>query len=241
MKDLFSLNNKLELKKVGSKTGFFLKSKVIDYGEPGFLKIMLPMVQKKLVKMNPGEKYDCYMYTEEGLYVATVLVERLEKEDHLYLAKVKLLSEFQKSQRRDYYRLEYMMEMQYHVEKKEIKQDEIEDFMEEKEKCETYLEYMREDWIPAVVTNISGGGLKYTSKERQKQGEQIRIRLGAGEPFFNGELLLIGKIIESQEVENKHGLYEHRVQFLFMRDSEREKIVQFIFEKERELRRKKGR
>jgi c-di-GMP-binding flagellar brake protein YcgR len=47
-----------------------------------------------------------------------------------------------------------------------------------------------------------------------------------------------GKVLKVEPLENRDGLFEHRVQFLKISDSEREDIIHYIFEEERKIRKK---
>ena len=49
---------------------------------------------------------------------------------------------------------------------------------------------------------------------------------------------IIGKVLAVSELENRPGVYEHRVQYYNMDVETREEIIRFIFEEERRNRKK---
>ena len=46
----------------------------------------------------------------------------------------------------------------------------------------------------------------------------------------------MGKVLSARELENKPGVFEHRVQYYNMDEDIREEIIKFIFEEERKQR-----
>ena len=49
---------------------------------------------------------------------------------------------------------------------------------------------------------------------------------------------LVGKVLAVTELEDKPGVYEHRVQYMNVDVDEREEIIKFIFNEERKTRHK---
>ena len=47
---------------------------------------------------------------------------------------------------------------------------------------------------------------------------------------------VVGKVLSARELENKPGVFEHRVQYYNMDEDTREEIIKFIFEEERKQR-----
>ena len=57
----------------------------------------------------------------------------------------------------------------------------------------------------------------------------------------NGEkkqIEVVGKVLTVNELENRRGTYEHRVQYVNVDVDTREQIIQFIFEEERKNRKR---
>ena len=49
---------------------------------------------------------------------------------------------------------------------------------------------------------------------------------------------VVGKVLSAREMENKPGIFEHRVQYYDIDEDVREEIIKYIFEEERRGRRK---
>ncbi len=47
------------------------------------------------------------------------------------------------------------------------------------------------------------------------------------------EYSLVGKVLSSKEIENRPGIFEHRVQYVNMEAGNREEIIKYIFDEER--------
>ena len=51
---------------------------------------------------------------------------------------------------------------------------------------------------------------------------------------------MVCNVLRVQELENRPGLYEHRIQYAYIDESSREDIIHFIFEEERKIRKKQN-
>ena len=88
-------------------------SQVYDVLEDEQLKIAMPIVEGRVIPLPLHGRYDVTFFTAGGLYQAkSVIVERY-KEDGLFILVIELTSELKKYQRRQYFRLEYTMDVEY--------------------------------------------------------------------------------------------------------------------------------
>ena len=51
---------------------------------------------------------------------------------------------------------------------------------------------------------------------------------------------MVCTVLRVQELENRPGLYEHRIQYAYIDETSREAIIHFIFEEERKIRKKQN-
>lgn len=92
--------------------------------------------------------------------------------------------------------------------------------------------------IPALTTeNISGKGLGFLSQEKFESGDLLEARM-----FFSntasGAVQLFGEVVQSE----KNGSdYFTSLRFTGIDDQVKEKIIKFVFEKEREILRERRR
>lgn len=216
MQGAIELGDKVELvtqvTASGDQDQYF--SKVQEVHEDGMVTIMAPLVGGRIIPLEMDGKYGMCIYTHKGLYRCEVQVVSRSREDNLYLITVQILTALQKYQRRQYYRLDCMLNFHY-------KDDEV------------------DLWSEGTIMDISGGGIRFTSRTQllEKKGVVNHIQLN----YMDRErhLYLSGVIIESEEIPGNAGVFENRVEFDAISNDDREVIIRFIFEEERR-RRKSG-
>lgn len=193
------------------------------------LEITMPMEQSKLIILPVDAEYDFYFYTSSGLYQCFGRIIDRYKEKSVYLLLVELTSNLRKYQRREYYRFSCALEMN----SRPLAQEEIEGLESHGIELAPGLPLQR-----SVVVDISGGGLRFISNYAYEPEKLICCRyhliIGGKSKEYN----LAGKVLSVRELENKPGVYEHRVQYLNIDTEEREEIIRFIFEEERRSRKR---
>lgn len=178
--------------------------------------IQAPIENGRIEPLELNHKYGMSVYTSNGLYRCEVMVSKRLKYDKLYLITLDILSSLQKYQRRQYYRMDCMLNFQY--------KDDATD-----------------TWYEGLILDISGGGIRFTSKTKLEHKKALinHILLHMIEEAEE-ELFLSGVIIDSSPTELDKSVYENRVEFEGIDNYEREIIIKFIFEEERRRRRRKG-
>ncbi len=242
MKNVIQVGDKLDLVQVDREEGQKKKqyiSQFIDFIEGDKAKIAMPMENLKVIPLSVGDKYAMSFHTASGLFQCQCEIEDRYKEGNVYILVVQFTSALEKCQRRQFYRLEGIIDSRYRVfsdeEERLIRKLKNDDFVSEaaRNACEKALEKVQEQWQDATITDISGGGVRFNSKqELPKEGKiymDIPIRL-------NGEDMLMelkARIISTMPVFNRTGLYETRVEFIEIPMDDREDIVKYVFEQER--------
>ena len=89
-----------------------------------------------------------------------------------------------------------------------------------------------------VVVDLSGGGLRFVAKHRYEPNRLICCKIGLLQNDDYKEYTIAAKVIAAKEIENKQGLFEHRVQFVRIHAQDREEIIRYIFEEERRIRKR---
>lgn len=216
MRNAIKLGDKVELVTEVTLTNQQDKyfSKVQEVDSDTSVVIMAPIENGRIEPLELNKNYGMSVYTDKGLYRCEVMVAKRVKTDNLYLLTLDILTTLQKYQRRQYYRMDCMLTFQY-------KDD------------------LNKDWHEGVILDISGGGIRFTSKSRLENDKELinHIRLNMLED--EEELFLSGMIIESAPMALDETIYENRVVFEGIDSMEREVIIKFIFEEER--RRRKSR
>lgn len=226
------LGDKLELVLVDSIPGKnqeltkrVYSSKINDIISEDRLEILMPMEKTKLVLLPVDAEYDMSIYSKNGLYQCFVRVVDRYKSDNMYLLVVELTSNLRRNQRREYYRFSCALEMcSRNLETEEV--DAI-------EKDEMFNLVPGLPLKRSVIVDISGGGLRFISEQKYEEGSLIYCSYHL---LVNGTRKLyelVSKVLEVKPVENRKGVFEHRVQYINISEGVREQIIRYIFQEER--------
>jgi len=85
----------------------------------------------------------------------------------------------------------------------------------------------------SVIVDISGGGLRFLSTQKYEPDSMIYCSYYLLKKGEKKQIEVVGKVLTVNELENRKGTYEHRVQYVNVDVDTREQIIQFIFEEER--------
>lgn len=206
------------------------QTQVCDIISDDQLEIYMPMEKSKLILLPIDAEYDLYFYTQAGLYQCFANVKDRYKSNNQFVLLMELTSNLRKYQRREYYRLSCALEMGSRpLEKAEINAV---------GKNENYL-------LPggalrnSVIVDISGGGIRFVGNYAYEPESLIYCRYNLVIDGETKEYTLVAKVLTVREVENKPGVFEHRAQYVDIDTVEREEIIRFIFEEERNQRKRK--
>jgi len=203
------------------------RSQVFDIDSEDRIKVGMPMEQGKLVLLPVDEEFNLCFYTPSGLFQCLGRVSERYKTDRIYVLVFDLTTDIRKYQRREYYRLNCVLNMKSTM----INEKDISHFSEKVQFIDTDLTFDN-----GTMVDISGGGARFISKVRYPKDCNI---LFAFDLFVNNQLTsykLLGKVLVSQEIANREGEYEHRVCFVNIMNDDRESIIKYIFEEERRIR-----
>lgn len=208
-------------KSEGRKT---YQSQVIDVLSEDRIEISMPMEKSRLILLPVDGEFDLYFYTEHGLYQCYSRIVDRYKNNNMYVLVLDLISNLRKHQRREYYRFSCALEMN----SRQLQDDEL--------KLSGRLEDSLIPQLPlksSIIVDISGGGLRFVANYAYEVQSLILCKyhlLVSGEAK---EYNLVGKVLSVRELESRKGVFEHRVQYVNVEDSEREEIIKYIFDEER--------
>lgn len=202
------------------------QSKVLDIISEDRIEISMPMEKSKLILLPIDGEYDLYFYSDNGLYQCYARVVDRYKNNSMYILVLDLISNLRKYQRREYYRFSCALEMN----SRQLQEEEI-----------SFADQGKDKLIPelplksSVVVDISGGGLRFVANYAYEEQSMILCRYRL---LINGqakEYNLVGRVLAVKELENRKGVFEHRVQYVNMDSEEREEIIKYIFDEERKV------
>ncbi len=240
--------DKVEIKKItnqerGDSEKYYL-SQLLDIADDNRAKIAMPIEGGRIIPIDVGDRYHLFFYTQNGLYQSKCIVVDRFRNGTMYVAVIRFIADLEKFQRRQFFRLECVMEIEARIvvpaEIKLTKKLSENDFlnMEDKKKAEEILISMQQDWKMGIAIDISGGGLRFNLDKAFAKGDIIRLRFSIvvnGERF---EVTTDARLVFSQEIFNRPGNYENRVEFVNMPMKEREVIIKYVFDEERKRRKR---
>lgn len=249
MKITFELGDKIELTHVKSAWGQKLSerkfgSQVLDFDGVRVVKISMPIYESKVVPLEVGDDYELCFFTNSGLYQCKGRVQKRYAENRVYVLDILLLSDLQKFQRRKFYRLDCLFSIKYRkisdVERiliESLKRD-IFSTEEEKRQCEETLDSMSKEWEEGTISDLSGGGMRFHTKNELPKGEELEVMLPLSLQSGMVILKVYFQVIACVHYEGSRIAYEVRGEFKDIKDSEREIVIKYVFEEQRRRMRK---
>lgn len=248
LREIVNIGDKIELKQLDQRGSLMKSSKtyvsqMVDFIEDDKISIATPIKNGMVIILEKEMSYRLYFYTIRGLFQCDCIMLQTYREGKNILALVKLVTKPEKIQRRQYYRLECVHEIEYRlITEEEVKLEEklrLGKFPQpdERSQIRKRLAEINKVWYNAAITDLSGGGCRFNSEHLLKSGDKVRIRLDF---IIKNELMkldIIADIIASQKIIDRSGVYEHRAEFYNIMQKDRENLIKYIFEQERRLRR----
>ena len=172
-------------------------------------------------------EYEVCFFTHGGMYNANIRIIDRQKINNTYVLVTEMLTNLHKYQRREYYRFNCIIEMVT----KELDKAEAEAFGK-------HLGYLisETDMKRGVIVDISGGGLRFVSRQPFQEGNILYLRFRLPFNDKEKEFKLAARVILSREIEKRQNEYENRVKFLYIDNITREEIIKYIFDEERKNR-----
>lgn len=207
-----------------------LISQVYDIIDDTQLSIAMPMVEGRVIPLPLNSKFEICFFTSGGLYKSGFIVTDRYKENGLYILVIELIYELKKYQRRQYYRLECVMEVGYMIMDSSIADEKMND--------ETIKKILDANVLKkGIIIDISGGGIRFASDEMIEENAVVLVKLdmqSSSKEIYG----VMGKVLSSTKILNHDGMYEQRVEYHEIEENKREAIIRYIFEQERKMRQK---
>lgn len=250
--DVVTIGDKLDLKSLSFSTKTIenekiYKSQVLDFISEDTLSILMPIEGAKVIPLTVGEKYSLCFYTKKGLYQCKSVITDRGRIDNVYVLTVQITSQLEKYQRRQFYRLEYLLEIKYRIISdmeisimNRLQNNNYENEAEQQSFINS-LEALQKDRLSGTILDISGGGARFVSEQNHERGNMLEMSMEFDNSLGSKDFIIQALILSSNRMINRQGFYEHRVQFRDIPKEEREAIIKFIFEEERRQRKREKR
>ena len=205
------------------------RSMVYDIVSEDQIKIAMPLEQGKVILLPVDREYNLCFYTKNGLYQCLSRVVERSRNNNVFVLLMELTTDLSKYQRREYYRLNTVLEMKA----RKVADDSEDHSTEEVEIIDTDITFDN-----GVMVDISGGGARFISRTQYPVGSEVMFRFSLFVSGKMNEYSLHGRVLFSQPMKNNPGAFEHRMQFIHIPRDDRESIIRYIFEEERKIRRR---
>lgn len=246
-REVLKLGDKIDIKHIVKSGAPYPNAKtyvsqLVDTIDNDVIHIATPIMNSTPIILNVGEYFNLCFYSEKGLFQCNCVVLKNFRENNIIIAVVRITSNLEKIQRRQYFRLECVLNAHYRVTTGEevtlTKKITSDDFKnnEERLECKARLLQLESEWISSTVLDMSGGGMRFTSSTMHNGDEYLKVKLELA--MASGiKIMMIGaKLLSSNRLYNNLGVYEHRIEFNDILKRDREDIIKYIFEQERKRR-----
>lgn len=240
---ILNVGNRIEMKLLsGTKKepDRYYYSKLQEMLEDNQAKISMPMDGGRLIPASAGERYQLCFYTKQGLYQCQCVVMNRFHERQLPMLTVRFVTDLERLQRRQYFRLQCLMDASYrHITSEELLLRERLAHVTEpgsKKQFEARLQECYTEWRPATILDISGGGVRFNSEEQLEKNSLIMLLLNVSDNNKIHTLMPEARVVASTEVQNRARVYEQRVEYQNISTTDREVIIRYIFFEERRRR-----
>lgn len=241
IEDILSLGNKIEMREIlhtmneeKQKSVPVYTSQILEFDEEyeGVLNIAMPILEGKLIPLEVGRKFELFFYAKKGMYTCNGEIINRYKSSNVYVLVVNLLTDLKKYQRRQYFRLGTNIEIQYKL----FTQEDEEYF---RRVGEVPDEMIKRPYSTGVSVDISGGGVKFISRDNMPKETKLLLLINL--PFDNEikKCEVISKVVFTGTVKGRRDSYENRVEFVQIKEEDRELLIKYIFKEERNQRKKK--
>jgi len=186
-------------------------SQIVELHPDGFADVLIPIHKNHDVFLKQDTMLKLVIAKGDAVYeFRAALYEKLFGRIPLY--RLKVLDEVNKIQRRDFYRLKLMRDIEAAV---------VEDLKERKYgprfKCNLH--------------DISAGGLLISTSEELQENDMLEFTLN----FTGKKLVVFGIVVRRNLTNNPRAKYSYGIKFDKMSEFERNEITKFIFEEQRRL------
>ncbi len=213
---------KLELELLddnGTKTECLLVSE-FEWSEGNDIAfIAAPIQEGDYYPIRPGTSMSIFFSNKAEFYRFSASLTDKSVKGNLPLLKIKVTSDFERIQRRQFFRFECILPVKYRT-----------------VDSENALRNIKTPFADTITRDLSGGGACIALKEKVEKDIIIECELSI--PEFN-TIAFLGKVKRLSPCEAK-GIYKYEigVEFIKIDNKDREAIIGYIFKEQRKLRKK---
>lgn len=197
----------------GMKMNLSFVSELEWVEEKDILLIASPIYEGKLYPIHVGTLIAVSFTKSNNFFEFTAKVIGRENKDNLAMLKIQAISSIINIQRREFFRFEVNLPVNYRV-------------------IESVNMKSNHEYMETVTRDLSGGGLCMRLKEPVEINKYLECELNLPD-----KIKFIGKVVRLTEYETLQGPYKYEIGVSFVRIDEamREKVISYIFQEQRRL------
>ena len=184
-----------------------LYSQVLELGKKSFY-ISVPMTKGHEYPLKLNQKMNVIYFNDKGIFIFRAECIGKAKVENLDAFEIIRLTEPKKKQRREFFRLKYMIKV-------------------------TIKSLEKDTEANALTLDLSGGGLKLLTDRSFYPGEKIECTL-----FMEDETITVASVVVRMHRRTEDKRFEVGIKFDDIGEQNRNKLVAFIFQRQGELRKK---
>lgn len=206
-----------------------LKCELIEILTAGKVAVSIPIYNGRRVPLEIGRRVRVFFKKEDvGVCNFNGLVVSRHLEGEMPSLHLQLVSAVDKNQRRDFYRLQLVTDVIFRLQTGVA----IEKQVDNGKVIEVEIPSYRD--IAVVTRDISGGGLRAMVGEHFNPGQQITVII----LLEDERVEVTAEVVRCQLFDSTVMRYDCGLKFLDVDEKDRSRIISFIFEKQRNLRKK---
>ena len=234
--DFVKPGDKIDITYLHQSNGKTYKSSVFDYLGDNALEIAMPTDEGKMILFQVGFECQFFFYTSKGMYTCEAVIKERYKKDNFYLLAVKIKTGLKKYQRREFYRVQCLVDFTYYKISNEVaKLETTEELFEEI----ANPDYIEKKYL-ARTRDLSGGGVRFTAMEQLEVGEKLLAVMRLSNDKLDHMFYLVTEVISCEKLENVQGCWDIRAKWEYKNIKDRDLIVRYVFEEDRMIRKKEN-
>lgn len=206
------------------------KSQIYDVVGEEQLKIAMPQEKGKLLLLHLESVYRMQFMTETGLYECKGKVVDRYKTNNVYVLVMDIVSALKKIQRREFYRLNCLLDSGIHI----LTDEEL--MLGDLNKILASQNAASAQYEEGVIVDISGGGARMMTDCDVVENTYILLRFQIEFKDKAIDYDLLARTVTRRNLVDRKKQYELRVEFEQLSNNVRESLIKYIFEEERKKR-----
>lgn len=206
-----------------------LKCTLIEIVSVAKISVSIPLYNGRRYPLEVGQKVRVYFKKEDlGVGSFSGLVVSRQLDGSIPLLFIQMVSLVDKTQRRNYFRLPLITDVILKIPtgvtiEKQVNNGKLVD-----------VEIVNYKQTSVISKDISGGGLRALVGERMEPGQTLKVIV-----ILEKERIEVdGEVVRCQLFDDAMRRYDCGIRFLEVEEKDRSRIIAFIFEKQRNLRKK---